>query len=147
MPLQCPTAYSWCPFLNFFRPWPSIFMSRPLYLGDPGLWTLLHFTWQSNINSSLCLLHFTLIKSKGTIHPKIKNAHFSTFLAMLFIELNCFRLSCRVFGDIGRKKDVCLFSNLMEVGLWHSTCQRKYIWKKKMNSYVSGKNTLFLILG
>ena len=103
------------------------------------------YTWQSNITSGLCSLHFALINSKGIIHPKIKNTHFPTFLAVLFIELNCFSLSCRVFGDIGPKNDVCLFSNLMEVGLWHPACQRKYFWKKeKMNSYVSGKNyTIF----
>ena len=45
---------------------------------------------------------------KGTVHPKIKTAYFSSYLVVLFISLHC--LSS--FGDIGHR-DFCLLSNIM----------------------------------
>ena len=66
-----------------------------------------------------------LLNIKGTVHPKIKNTHFSLYLYCYFSILNS-------FGDIGHR-DFGLLSNIMGINAAHSAKNTF----EKLNSNVS----------
>ena len=91
----------------------------------------IYFDWiiktQIYLHNKTLWSHVRIIK--GTVHPKIRNTYFSSYLYLYLIHLNCFGVSCRVLQIL-----VVELSFLYKGTRWHSTWDVQNKTFEKLNS-------------
>lgn len=98
-------------------------------------------TFSAKRSSDKTLLsHVRIIK--GTVHPKIRNTYFSSYLQLYLIHLDCFGVSCRVRDVI----QICLPSLEYNGIRWHVACLQLKAKVKQCDSKLKLKSTLLSLM-